>query len=151
MLNTAVRVPACPQKQLWPLVHSVNICLPLLCQSLWLGHIALPNYGTDNGSLFSGAEICEDHVEREEEEEREASCSGARAGPVQYFEICGLFLGLSSPRHPKFMTLVLGTCLQSVPCSETTCCSPDTPNQSSILKKTCFRCLDRRVLGTKVR
>lgn len=25
----------------------------------------LPNCGTDNGSLFSGVEICEGHVERE--------------------------------------------------------------------------------------
>lgn len=37
----------------------------------------LPNYGTDNGSLFSGAEICDGHVEGEEEEEREANCSRA--------------------------------------------------------------------------
>lgn len=61
----------------------------------------LPNCGTNNGSLFSGAENREGHVEGEEEEEREASCSGARAGPVQCFEIRGLSLGLGSLRHPK--------------------------------------------------
>lgn len=33
----------------------------------------LPNYGTNNGSLFSGAENCgEGHVEGEEEEEMQA-------------------------------------------------------------------------------
>ena len=61
----------------------------------------LPNYGTDNGSLFSGAEICEGHVEGEEEEEREANCSRARAGPVQCFEICGLLWGLIPPGTPN--------------------------------------------------
>lgn len=61
----------------------------------------MPNYGTNNGSLFSGAENHEGHVEGEEEEEREASCSGARAGPVQCFEICGFSLGLGSLWHPK--------------------------------------------------
>lgn len=56
----------------------------------------LPNYGTNNGSLFSGAENQEGHGEGKEEEEREASCSGARVGPVQGFEICGFSLGLGS-------------------------------------------------------
>lgn len=131
----AGRVSACPQKRLWFLVHSVNICVSVLCQSLWLGRVMLPKHGTNNGSLFSGAENWEGHVEGEEEEEREASCSGARAGPVQCFEICGLSLGLGSPRHPKSMTLTLDSCLQHVPCARTTCCLLVTPNKSPIFEK----------------
>lgn len=45
--------------------------LPALCQSLWLGHVMLPNCGGNNAILFSGGEEDrEGHVEGEEEEER---------------------------------------------------------------------------------
>ena len=91
----------------------------------------LPNCGTDNGSLFSGVEICEGHVEREEE--GEANCCGTKTGPVQCFEICGLSLGCS--RHLESMTLPLDTCLVSDLCSETTCCLPVIPSKSPIFRK----------------
>lgn len=89
----------------------------------------LPNYGTNNGSLFSGAENREGHVEGEEEEEREASCSGARVGPVQGFEILGLSLGLGSLGHPKSTIFTLDSCLQRVSCCKTTCCLLVIPKQ----------------------
>ena len=90
-----------------------------------------PNGGTDNGSLFSGVEICEDHVEGEEE--GKANCSGTRTGPVQCFEICGLSLG--SSRHLESMILTLDTCLISDLCSETTCFLPVIPSKSPIFRK----------------
>lgn len=90
-----------------------------------------PNCGTDNGSLFSGVEICEGHVEGEEE--GEANCSGTRTGPVQYFEICGLSLG--SSRHLESMILTLDTCLISDLCSETTCFLLIIPSKGPIFRK----------------
>lgn len=48
--------PRLPAETAWSLIHPVNICVPRLCQSLWLGHTLLPHCGSDNGRLFSDAE-----------------------------------------------------------------------------------------------
>lgn len=137
--------PSCPRKQPWSVVHSVNICVPCLCQSLWLGHIILPHCGTNNGCLFSGVEEnSKGHVEGRKRKRGQLFWSKSWPCSVLKSVVC---LWNLVPPGPKSVTISLDSFLQS---AKTTCCLPVIPNKSPILEKVCLRCLDRRVLGTKV-
>lgn len=70
-LEAALKVLLFDQRSSFLFAPFNKYLVPALCQSLWLGHVRLPNYGSNNATLFSGGEKNrEGHVEGKEEEER---------------------------------------------------------------------------------